>query len=80
MQAYEAVDKYLVVVTLTWAYVEQRFVCERSAQIQTYGDIIRRHQDEHAVDWLTGALALFRETGDSKLVLRRFLRQLPAAA
>jgi hypothetical protein len=75
VRAYEAVDRYLVVVTLTWAYVEQRFACERSPQIKTYGDIIRRHQDEHAVDWLTGALEMLGETGDMQLVLHRFLRQ-----
>ena len=80
VQAYEAVDKYLVVVTLTWAYVEQRFAHERSAQIKTYGDIIRRHQDEHAEDWLTGALEMLRETGDIPQVLRRFLRQATSAA
>jgi hypothetical protein len=80
VRAYEAVDKYLVVVALTWAYVEQRFARERSPQIKTYGDIIRRHQDEHAVDWLTGALAMLRETGDIQQVLRCFLRQATPAA
>ncbi|HLE30824.1 MAG TPA: hypothetical protein VI793_22055 [Anaerolineales bacterium] len=49
-------DKYLVVVLVTWAYVERRYALERSAQLQTYGDLIRRHREEHAVDWLTGAL------------------------
>jgi hypothetical protein len=48
----------MVVVHLAWAYVEQRFAREHSAQIQTYGDIIRRHRDEHAVDWLKGALEM----------------------
>jgi hypothetical protein len=75
VRSYEAVDKYLVVVTLTWAYVEQRFAQERSAQIKTYGDIIRRHQDEHAVTWLTGALEMLRNTGDIQQVLQHFLRQ-----
>lgn len=74
VRAYEAVDKYLVVVTLTWAYVERRFACERSPQIKTYGDIIRRHREEHAVDWLTGALTMLSKTGDMQLVLHRFLR------
>lgn len=75
VQSLEAVDKYLVVVLLTWAYVERRFVCERSAQIKTYGDIIRRHRDEHAVEWLTGALEMAMETGDIPSVLQLFLRQ-----
>jgi hypothetical protein len=74
VQAYEAVDKYLVVVLLTWAYVERRFQLERSAQIKTYGDLIRRHRDEHSVSWLTGAIELALETGDTQLVLQRFLR------
>jgi hypothetical protein len=49
VQSYEAVDKYLVAVQATWAYVERRFEQERSAQVKTYGDIIRRHRDEHNV-------------------------------
>ena len=74
VQSYQAVDKYIVVVHLAWAYVEQRFALERSAQVRTYGDIIRRHRDEHAVEWLTGAIAMAAQTGDTDLVLRRFLR------
>jgi hypothetical protein len=54
LQTYHAVDKYMVAVLLTWAYVEQRFELERSAQIKTNGNLIRRHRDEHAVGWLTG--------------------------
>ena len=74
MSSYEAVDKYMVVVLLTWAYVERRFEQERSAQIQNYGDIIRRHRDEHAIDWLRAAIEMAVETGDTELVLQRFLR------
>jgi hypothetical protein len=74
IQSYEAVDKYIVVVHLAWAYVEQRFAQERSAQIKTYGDIIRRHRDEHAIDWLTGAIKMAVETGDVQSVLQHFLR------
>jgi hypothetical protein len=74
VQSYEAVDKYLVVVLLTWAYVERRFEQERSAQIKTYGDLIRRHRDEHAVEWLTGALRMMQETGDMQAVFQRYLR------
>jgi hypothetical protein len=81
VQSYEAVDKYMVVVLLTWVYVERRFEQERAAQIKTYGDIIRRHRDEHAVDWLTGALEMMRETGDMQQVLQHFLRlETPDAA
>jgi hypothetical protein len=74
VRSYEAVDKYIVVVLLAWAYVERRFACERSAHIKTYGDIIRRHRDEHAVDWLTGALLMLQDTGDIQQVLQHFLR------
>jgi len=80
VHSYEAVDKYIVVVLLTWAYVERRFASERSSQIKTYGDIIRRHRDEHAVDWLTGALHMLQDTGDIKQVLQRFLRLHPSPA
>jgi len=74
VRAYEAVDKYMVVVLLTWAYVERRFEQERSAQIKSYGDLIRRHRDEHAVEWLTGAVKMMQETGDLQQVLQRYLR------
>jgi hypothetical protein len=74
VQSYQATDKYTFVVWLAWAYVEQRYEGERSAQIKTYGDLIRRHREEHAVDWLTGALEMMRETGDIQQVLQRFLR------
>lgn len=80
VRAYQAVDKYMVVVLLTWAYVERRFEQERCAQIKTYGDLIRRHRDEHAIEWLTSALQLMQETGDLQQVLQRYLRleSLPA--
>lgn len=74
VQSYEAVDKYMVVVHLAWAYVEQRFALERSAQVKTYGDTIRQHRDEHAIVWLTEAIEMAIETGDTNLVLQRFLR------
>ena len=77
VQSYEAVDKYMVVVHLAWAYVESRFARERSAQVRTYGDIIRRHRDEHAIVWLTGAIDMAIETGDTQAVIDRFLRLQP---
>ena len=77
VQSYEAVDRYMVVVHLTWAYVEQRFAQERSATVRTYGDLIRQHRDEHAVTWLTGALEMMAETHDIQQVLQRFLRLPP---
>ena len=74
VRSHEAVDKYIVVVHLAWAYIEYRFAHKRSAQIKTYGDIIRRHRDEHAINWLKGAIEMAVETGDTDLVLQRFLR------
>jgi len=75
----EAVDKYMVAVHLAWAYVERRYVEERGAQIQTYGDLIRRHRDEHAELWLTGALEMLLAGHSKEEVLQRFLRLEPAA-
>lgn len=80
VQSYEAVDKYMVVVHLAWAYVEFRFAQERSAQVRTYGDIIRRHRDEHAIAWLTGAIDMAIETGDPQAVIEQFLRLQPTTA
>lgn len=73
VQPYEAVDKWCAVVHLAWAYVEWRFAQERSSQIQTPADIIRRHRDEHARDWLKSALEMALETGAIEPVLQRFL-------
>jgi len=80
IRSYEAVDKYMVVVHLAWAYVEQRFAQERSAQVRTCGDIFRRHRDEHAIEWLKGAIEMASKTGNSQQVLQHFLRlgTLPA--
>jgi len=80
IQSYASVDRYIVVVHLAWTYVEQRFAQERSAQIKTYGDIIRRHRDENAIDWFTGAVKMAIETGDVETVLKHFLRlEAPSA-
>jgi hypothetical protein len=75
VRSYEAVDRYMVVVHLAWGYIERRFIQERSAQVKCYGDIIRRHQEEHARAWLTGALQMALETGAIEPVLQRFLRE-----
>ena len=60
---------------LAWAYVERRATEERSAQIRSYGDLLRRHREEHAEAWLTAALQEAMTTGEIEPVLRRFLRQ-----
>jgi hypothetical protein len=75
VRSFEAVDRYVVVVHLAWAYVERRYTEERSAQVRSYGDLIRRHREEHATAWLTAALQEAITTGAVEPVLRRFLRQ-----
>jgi DDE superfamily endonuclease len=75
VRCFEAVDRYLVAVHLAWAYVEQRFARERSPQVRCYGDLIRRHREEHARAWLTAALQEAMATGKVENILQRFLRQ-----
>lgn len=52
-----------------------RIALEQSAQVRTYGDILRRHREEHGEDWLRGVVQMAIETGDAEAVLKRFLRQ-----
>ena len=74
---YEAVDRYLVAVVLAWAYVERRFVEERGPQITCYGDLIRRHREEHAEAWLEAAVRMALEGATLDQVLQRFRRRQP---
>jgi hypothetical protein len=74
VRSYEAVERYVVAVHLAWAYVEERFARERSAQIRCYGDVMRRHRDDHAAAWLRAAVEQGIRTGDIEAVLNRFLR------
>lgn len=73
VRSYEAVDRYMVVVHLTWAYVEWRLATTASAQSKCYGDVIRQHRDEHARAWLTEAERMALATGSEEAVLERFL-------
>jgi hypothetical protein len=75
VRSYEAVGRYVVAVHLAWAYVEERWARERSAQIRCYGDVIRRHRDDHAAAWLRAAVEQGIQTGDIESVLDRFLRR-----
>jgi hypothetical protein len=74
VRSLEAVERYVVAVHLAWAYVEGRFARERSAQIRCYGDVVRRHRDDHAAAWLRAAVEQGIRTGDVEQVLNRFLR------
>ena len=80
VRSYLAIDRYMLVVLLAWAYVERRYETEHSPKLKTYGDILRQHREEHAVDWLTGALDMMRQTGNLQLVLQRYLRLVPHTA
>jgi hypothetical protein len=75
LRSYEAVDRYLVAVHLAWSYVEQRFVKERGPQLKCYGDLIRRHREEHAEAWLEAAVRMAQDGASLDLVLQRFLRR-----
>jgi hypothetical protein len=74
VRSYEAVERYVVAVHLAWSYVEERLSRERSAQMRCYGDVIRRHRDDHAAAWLRAAVEQGIRTGDVESVLNRFLR------
>jgi hypothetical protein len=74
VRSLEAVERYVVAVHLAWAYVEERFGRERSPQIRCYGDVLRRHRDDHAAAWLRAAVEQGIRTGDVESVLNRFLR------
>jgi DDE superfamily endonuclease len=75
VRSVEAVDRYVVAVHLAWAYVEQRFACQRSPQEKCYGDVVRRHRDEHAEAWLREAIEMGMQTGSVEAVLDRFLKR-----
>lgn len=75
VRSVEAVDRYVVAVHLAWAYVEQQLACQRQPQEKCYGDVVRRHRDEHAEAWLREAIALGLQTGSVEAVLDRFLKR-----
>jgi hypothetical protein len=75
VRSYQACDKYVVAVHLAWAYVEQRFARERSAQLKTYGDLIRRHREEHAAATLKSALEQLQAGTSMEEVIACFVRQ-----
>lgn len=73
--SYEAVERYVIAVHLAWAYVEEQWARTRSAQVRCYGDVIRRHREDHAAAWLRAAVEQGIRTGDVEAVLKLFLRQ-----
>jgi hypothetical protein len=75
VRSYEAVERYVVAVHLAWAYVEERFARERSAQVRCCSDVLRRHRDDHAAAWLRAAVEQAIRTSDIETVLEQFLRR-----
>jgi hypothetical protein len=71
--SYEAADKYLVAVHLAWAYVERRYHEEADAQVKCYGDLIRRHRDEHTLALLKAAVEMTQAGASLDQVLQRFV-------
>jgi hypothetical protein len=74
VRSYEAVERYIVAVQVAWAYVEQRFACQRTPTDKCYGDILRRHRDEHAEAWLREAIEMAMHSESVEAVLNRFLK------
>jgi hypothetical protein len=74
VRPYEAVDKYVALVHLGLAYLQERFLHEPSRRLKSLADVIQLHRDEHAQDWLRGACEQAIATGDLEAVLNRFLR------
>jgi hypothetical protein len=74
VRSYEAVDKWVAVVQLALAYAQWRLLRERSTQLNSVAEVIRRHRDEHTRDWLSGACQAAIASGDLHAVLQRFLR------
>jgi hypothetical protein len=71
--SYTAADKYVVAVHLTWAYVERRFHTERDTQVKCYGDLLRRHRDEHSEALLKAAVEMAHAGATPTAVLQRFI-------
>ena len=75
LQPFEAVDKWVAVVHMSWAYLQWRLAYQGSPQLRTAADFMRIHQDEHTRQWLIGACLLAIEEGSIEPVLKRFLRE-----
>ena len=75
LQPFEAVDKWVAVVQVSWAYLQWRLTRQGSPQLRTPADVMRIHQDEHTRQWLIGACQLALEEGGIEPVLQRFLRE-----
>jgi hypothetical protein len=73
LQSYEAIDRFCAVVHLAWCYVQWRLLSLPPGQTRTPAEVIRQHRDEHAREWLRGALEEALRCGDIEQVLDRYL-------
>jgi DDE superfamily endonuclease len=80
VRSFEACDKYVVAVHLAWAYIEQQYALDQNAQVKTYGDLIRRHRDQHAAATLKSALTMAQAGASIDEVLSRFIPQSSVTA
>jgi hypothetical protein len=74
VQSVEAIEKWYALVFLTYAYLQRRLAEERSEQIRTIADVIRRHQQEHLAIVLRMACVLARRTKDIHAAIDRFFQ------
>lgn len=77
LQPYEAIDKFCTVVHLAYAYTQWRLAHTTDRHVRNPADVIRLHRNEHARDWLMGAIQEAIATGDAEAVIQRFLREPP---
>ena len=72
VQSVEAIEKWYAVVFLALAYLQLRFVEEKSDEILTLADVIRKHRAEHAQTVLRAACQMARKRRHLKTVMKRF--------
>jgi hypothetical protein len=70
LQSLEAIDRFCAVVHLAWGYVQWQVLVQAAPNP---GVVIQQHRDQHAREWLIGALCMYRDCGDLNQVLSRFL-------
>ena len=77
LQSYEAIHKYMAVVQLVWAYLQER-VGQAAGKGASPAEIIRQHQDEHAESWLRYFGEEVLRAGAVEPVLQKYLHPVTA--
>lgn len=72
VQSVEATQKWYALVFLALAYLQLRLMEEKSDQIQTLADVIRRHRAEHVQIVFQAACRMARKTNNFNKVMDRF--------